>query len=135
KYGWYEFFYWTETEKVLGIQNDHLQADCFNHAEMIFFRNKSFIIDHWFLKAGENITFKEVVELLNTEHIAFSIEPAYRGSDIQVIKCTNSQVTFDFDGEYRLVELNKKGKFAGYKEVIETNEANYVLNGIRLFNY
>ena len=35
KYGWYEFFYWTESELIFGIQNDHLQADCVNHKEML----------------------------------------------------------------------------------------------------
>ena len=135
KYGWYEFFYWTETEKVFGIQNDHLQADCVNHADMIFFRNKNFIIDHWFLKVGENITFKEIIELLNAESITYTVEPAYKGSDALVIKCSESQVTFDFADEYSHVVLTKKGKFAGYKDIVETNQSGYVLNGIRLFDY
>jgi len=47
KYGWYEFFYWTENEIIFAIQNDHLQYDCINHDEMINYENDSIKIDNW----------------------------------------------------------------------------------------
>ena len=102
---------------------------------MINFRNRLWTIDKWFLKDNENITFGQVVDLLIQENIPFNIIPAYEGCDENIIKCTNSNVTFDFDNEYRVVELNAKGKFKNWKEIIVEDQSNYVLNGIRLFKY
>lgn len=135
KYGWYEFFYWTETELVCGIQNDHLQADCSNHADMINFKNRLWTIDKWFLKDNENITFGQVVEHLNQEKIPFNILPGYHGSILKIIHCVESNVTFDFENEYTIVELNDKGKFKARKEIVEEDPSKFVLNGVRLFEY
>lgn len=135
KYGWYEFFYWTESELIFGIQNDHLQADCTNHKEMIHYKSKLWSIDKWFLEVNRNITFGQVEEYLIREGISYDIVPAYKGCDENVIKCMQSNVTFDFANEYRLVELNEKGKFRNWKEFIENEQSNFVLNGIRLFDY
>ncbi len=133
KYGWYEFFYWTKTELVFGIQNDHLQADCIDHNEMISFGNKSFEFDKWFLQDNKNGTFGQIEDYLNKEKISFEVVHVYKGSDENIIKCTRSNVTFDFANEYRLVELNEKGKFKNWKEYVEAEQSNFVLNGIRLF--
>lgn len=135
RYGWYEFFYWTETERVFGIQNDHLQADCTNHGEMINFKNRLWTIDKWFLKEHENITFGQVVEHLNQANIPFTIVPTYPGCNENIIKCSNSNVTFDFVSEYETVLLDSNGKFKKWKEIIEKNQLNFVLNGVRLFEY
>ncbi|AEA43352.1 hypothetical protein [Fluviicola taffensis] len=131
----YEFFYWQNNLKINGIQNDHLQADCSNHKEMINFKNELWTIDKWFLQDNKNKTFGEVVELLNLEKISFEIVPSYSGSNENVIKCLKSNVTFDFVNEYSQIELNEKGKFKTYKDYIEEEQSNYVLNGIRLFDY
>lgn len=135
KYGWYEFFYWIENELIFGIQNDHLVSDCINHKEMIDYKSKLWTIDKWFLQVNKNITFSHVERLLTAEDIPFEIVPAYKGSDENVIKCLNSNVTFDFVNEYRLVELNEKGKFKEWKEIVENDHSNFILNGIRLFDY
>lgn len=135
KYGWYEFFFWTESELLFGIQNDHLQADCTNHKEMIHYKSKLWLIDKWFLEVNRNITFGKVEEYLISEGISYDIVPAYKGCDENVIKCMQSNVTFDFTNEYRLVELNEKGIFKNWKEFIENEQSNFVLNGIRLFDY
>jgi hypothetical protein len=135
KYGWYEFFYWTESERVLGIQNDHLQADCINHSEMIDFKNRYCTIDKWFLKENTNVTFGQVVEYLNQENIPFDIVPAYTGCDEKVIKCIDSNVTFDFVDEYIQLDVNARGKVEKRKEVRVESQSDYVLNGIRLFEY
>ena len=134
-YGWYEFFYWTETELIFGIQNDHLQADCTHHKEMIDYKSKVWTIDKWFLEVNKNITFRQVEDLLTAESIPFQIIPAYKGSEENLIKCIGSHVTFDFAHEYRLVEYTEKGRFKNYKEVVESDQSNFVLNGIRLFSY
>jgi len=135
KYGWYEFFYWTENEKVFGIQNDHLQADCLNHKEMINFKNEFCTIDKWFLKENENVTFAQVIKYLNQENIPFSIDPVYKGCDEKIIKCINSNVTFDFVNEYTFIEVTAKGKLKNRKEIRVEHQSDYVLNGIRLFQY
>ncbi|SHN44538.1 hypothetical protein [Chitinophaga sp. CF418] len=135
KYGWYEFFYWTENEKIFGIQNDHLQADCINHSGMINFKNRFCTIDKWFLKENQNVTFRQVEEYLNQENIPFTIVPAYEGCDENIIKCIDSNVTFDFVSEYTLVEITAMGKSKDRKDVKAEHQSDYVLNGVRLFQY
>lgn len=135
KYGWYEFFYWTDSELIFGIQNDHLQADCTNHKEMIDFKSKLWTIDKWFLQVSKNITFGQIESFLTTEKIPYEIIPAYKGCEQNVIKCLKSNVTLDFVNEYRLIEYNEKGKFKSWKEFVEDDQPNFVLNGIRLFEY
>lgn len=132
KYGWYEFFYWTDTRKVFGIQNDHLQADCANHRDMIFFENDQWKLDVGFLKENENITFKQVCQLLEKENIAYVIEPAYK--DELVIRCVISNVTFDFANEYSFAEFDAHKKFKGFINTPLHHQDDYILNGIRLFN-
>lgn len=133
-FGWYEFFYWTDTGKVLGIQNDHLVADCINHDEMINFQNSDWQLDTWFLKDYQNVTFDEIKKLLDKEGIAFRIQPTYEGCDENIIKCLSSGVTFDFCNRYSPVQLNDKGHYKQLKEVKIENENDFVLSGIRLFD-
>lgn len=133
-YGWYEFFFWTETTLVFGIQNDHLQADCINHKEMINYKSKLWNVDKWFLHDDRNITFGQVEKFLTREKIAFEIVPTYHGCDENVIRCSKSNVTFDFVKEYSVTEPDDNGKFKAWKEHIEEKQSNYILNGIRLFN-
>jgi phage anti-repressor protein len=135
KYGWYEFFYWTESESIFGIQNDHLQADCTTHEEMIDYKSELWTIDKWFLEVNKNITFGQIEKLLTEEGISFDIVPAYNDSDENIIKCKKSGVTFDFAKEYRIVEYNEKGEFKNWKEFIEKDQSNFILKGIRLFGY
>ena len=59
KYGWYEFFSWSDSEIVYAKQNDHLQFDCTNHNEMIEYENEKVRIDTWFLQVNKNTTFFE----------------------------------------------------------------------------
>lgn len=134
KYGWYEFFYWTDSREIFGIQNDHLQADCANHADMIFFSNDKWTIDVGFLKENENITFRQVIQLLEEERIAYVIEPAYHGSDENNIRCVDSGVTFDFVNEYSFAEFGADGNFKGFINTPLHEQEDYILNGIRLFN-
>ncbi|MBT1705431.1 hypothetical protein [Chryseosolibacter indicus] len=64
KYGQYEFSYWTGSETILGIQNDHLQADCINHSEQINFKNETWTLDKWFLEENRNTTLGQVASFL-----------------------------------------------------------------------
>ncbi len=135
KYGAYEFFYWTETEIIFGIQNDQLQADCSNHKEMINLKNKNYRLDKWFLQNNKNITFGEVIAFLEQESIFFEILPASISNSENVIKCLESNVSFDFVNEYDFVELDEKGKVKTSNQYFETEQSKYVLNGIRLFEH
>ena len=127
-YGWYEFFYWTTTELIFGIQNDHLQANCTNHGEMINFQNNKFKLDNWFLKENKNINFGQVEEVLISNNIEYEIIPTWKGCDENIIRCVRSNVTFDFVREYRSIDLSNN-----WKEQIETEQSKFILNGIRLF--
>jgi hypothetical protein len=48
RYGWYEIFYWTNSEIVYAIQNDHLQYDCINHNEIMSLKMKNLESIHHF---------------------------------------------------------------------------------------
>lgn len=94
-YGCYEFFYHNDTGEIHTMQNDHLQADCLNHGDMFLYRNKYFRIDPWFLKAGKDFAFPEVVDFLHDEQISFQIVRR-SGSDRERIEF-KSGVHFEFN--------------------------------------
>ncbi|WCO00236.1 hypothetical protein [Psychroserpens ponticola] len=129
KYGWYEFFFWSDTEKLFAIQNDHLQANCENHNEMILYKNDLFEIDIWFLKVNQDYTYSQVIQLLKKEDIDYKIEP---GSEIEpeIIRF-KSGVYLDFsEGSFGWnSETNES-----YNDTIK-NKEDYLLNGIRLFDF
>lgn len=133
KYGWYEFFYWTESELVFGMQNDHL-ANYNGNADVINFKNRLWSVDKWFLKDNEDITFAQVVEYLTEEKIPFEIIPGYDSNGPNMIKCAESNVKLDFSNEYHIFECDEKGEFS-CREIVETDPSKFVLNGIRLFEY
>jgi hypothetical protein len=135
KYDWYEFFYWTDTRKIFGIQNDHLEADCENHADMIYVSNNKWKLDvGGFLRENENIAFREVKQMLEEENIPYVIEPAYEGCDELIIRCVESNVQFDFIRELHFAEFDQDRKFKGFKITSLNHQDEYALNGIRLFN-
>jgi hypothetical protein len=131
-YGWYEFFYWGESLKLYGVQNDHLEADCDNHNEMILFENEKFKIDIWFLSVGKDITYKEVKDILNKEKLEYIEEVPYKnGPDTLKFK---SGVYFDFSGG----KIGWSGdddnpeNWKQFETTIE-NLDDHTLNGIRHF--
>ena len=111
-YGWYEFFYYTDTKILSSMQNDHLMAVFSNHNECIHFQNENIKVDIWFLKAGENFTFSEVKEILTKESIPFSEIDKHDYFEFHF----ESGVTMDF------VSLKDEAK-----------RDQLVLNGIRYF--
>jgi hypothetical protein len=131
---YYEFFCWTDTGLINGIQNDHLQAESIKHAELIFHIDQYWELDPWFLKANANVTFGEVCQLLKSESIAYVIEPIYPGCEEEVIRIIESNVKIDFCNEYRTPQTNKYGELIGWNEFYETDQNKFVLNGIRLFD-
>ncbi len=122
KYGWYEFFFRKEDEKLFGFQNDHLQADCSNHDEMILFENKNFKIDTWFLKVGLNIDYNELKRILSKERIKFKEKILFKNEPILQL---HNGIYFDFN-EYPTESQEDS--------TIEIKKREYLLNGIRLFN-
>jgi hypothetical protein len=133
-YGPFEFFYWTETGKIFGIQNDHLQADCVNHADMINFKNRKWKLDKWFLENDQNKTFDEVIEKLKEEQIEFEITKPYETSTENIIRCLESNVQIHFAKDFSSVVLNEKGTFKNWKENVSENQGDYLLHAITVFD-
>lgn len=74
--------------------------------------------------------------MLEQERIPFVIEPVYAGCDEKIIKCSESNVKFDFTMGYSYTEMDESGNFNGWVEVmLAEKEEDAVLNGIRLFEY
>ncbi len=136
-YAWYEFFYWEDSLKIVGIQNDHLTISLENeknkieiHQDSICFQNDRISIDIWFLKPGQDITYSEVIDILRTENISFEeITDHYQNHLIKF----DSGVTMDFDDLSGVSVGDEQGNFKKYEHIITTKE-NRVLNGIRLFD-
>jgi len=133
RYGQYEFSYWTTSQSVFGIQNDHLQADCTNHRDQIVFKNKLWELDNWFLRENTNATWGQVSGFLKNENIPFEIEPSQEDG-LLLVKCTKSKVTFDFVSEFRIPNIDDTGGLRGWIENKENKIENFVLNGIRLYD-
>lgn len=130
-YGWYEFFFETESGILDSIQNDHLQADCSNHHEMILFKNDKIEIDTWFLKLNQDITRREVKEILVNQKISFT-EEDYWGSDIIRFE---SGVYLDFDNRDGVWGINEDGTVEKVESAVIVDKERFVLNGIRYFPY
>lgn len=130
-YSWYEFFYWTDTEIVYAIQNDHLttwpyfkgKAKRINHINAIYFKNEKFELDIWFLKPGKDICYEKVIEILDIENIRY--KEIENPSSVYMIEF-ESGVRLDFNDE-----SNRSYK-DGSPIILKKNKQ--VLNGIRLFN-
>ncbi len=127
-YGYYEFFFDIETDKITGIQNDHLliypklkrKNRIEDHREAIYFENEKFKMDLWFLKFGVNIKYNEIIQILNNESVEFNeIYDIYSGCRIEF----KSGVTMDFSD------------FDDYWFIDNTipDKNKLTLNGIRLF--
>jgi hypothetical protein len=78
-YAWYEFFYFTETRAVYGIQNDHLATmpnpitGRVNNKRDICFTNELFTIDTWFLKKNRYMTYEQVIDRLDKDGISYTM--------------------------------------------------------------
>lgn len=134
KYGWYEFFYWTKSEIVFAIQNDHLQFDCSNHDEMIEYENNSVRIDNWFLEVNKNITFSKVIDFLNSEDVIYGLEKHNYEDALEYIKLSNG-ITFDFYNELTIWTYEESKDEWNMESKKIRNQKDYILNGIRLFKY
>ncbi|CAL2101535.1 conserved protein of unknown function [Tenacibaculum sp. 190130A14a] len=134
KFGWYEFFYWTESEIVFAIQNDHLQFDCSNHNEMIEYQNENIKIDNWFLQTNKNIKFSEVIQILKSEKIQYELDKQNFDGALEYLKLQNG-LTMDFDNELTTWIYNESADEWDMKNELIKNQQDYILNGIRLFKY
>lgn len=128
KYGWYEFFFWCDTGKLFGIQNDHLQADCSNHDEMILFQNDKFEVDTWFLKVDESFKYEEVIELLKKEQVQYQIVIGNK-YEPEIIKFA-SNVYFDFSEGVLSWNIENNN----WLETTIEKKEEFLLNGIRIFD-
>ncbi len=136
KYGWYEFFYWTKNGVVHAIQNDHLPA-CGRkeeHRELICYENDMVNIDTWFLEAGRNIKFSEVVNILSKEGIEYGFKKYNFEDALEFIKLKNG-IIIDFDNNETIYNYDKTTDEWSTADVLIENQDNYILNGIRLYDY
>jgi hypothetical protein len=134
KYAWYEFFYWTDSEVVHGIQNDHVQFDCTNHDEQIVYANDQVKIDTWFLKVGQNIKQYEVIALLEQEGVSYELKKYDNDYQNDELWLTNG-LTLDFDESVTTwVEDEDDDEWGRVVTPIE-DPKDYILNGIRLFRF
>lgn len=128
-YSWYEFFFDKKTKILKSIQNDHLQADCEEHKENILFKNDKIEIDIWFLKLNQDLTRREVKEILQKQEISFS-EEEYWGNEIIRFE---SGVYLDFDNKDGIWVIYEDGEMKKDESVTIDDRENFVLNGIRYF--
>lgn len=131
-YSWYEFFFDKKTKILKSIQNDHLQANCAEHDEMILFKNDKIEIDIWFLKLNQDVTFREVKTILHKQEIPFT-EEEILGNEIIKFE---SGVYLDFDNKDGVWAMYEDGTIEKDKSLVIDDKENFVLNGIRYFpNY
>ncbi len=117
-YGWYEFFYHTDSELVFGFQNDHLSADCYN-TDDISYQNNQVKIDTWFIKPLKVITVSEVESHLKQLAIHFTLQ----------------ENTYDKSPEFKLENGISIDFIKAVPYQSKQTEEVYMLNGIRLFNF
>lgn len=134
KYGWYEFFYWTESEIIFGIQNDHLQYDCGNHDEMINYENDRIKIDNWFLEVNKDATFSEVIKIIENEGVDYELDKQKFEGALEYVKLENG-VTIDFSDELVSWVYDKKEDEWDMKIDPIKIQGDYVLIGIRFFKF
>jgi hypothetical protein len=136
-YSGYEFFYdKKKNDRTYGIQNDNLAISpnlktkrVYNTSE-ICFSNDYFTIDIWFLKKGRYLTYKQVVQILKEEKIDYEIIEKH---GVPIFKFA-SGVEMDFDDNSGVFIYEEDGKFQEQSTPI-TDKNDWILNGIRLFEY
>ncbi|MEO0468920.1 MAG: hypothetical protein AAF206_04805 [Bacteroidota bacterium] len=129
QYGWYEFFFIKKTGTLESIQNDHLQAQFTHGNRTINFKNDTFEIDPWFVKAGQDISRKEVKNILRAEGLSFAEEES-GGSEIIRF---DSGITLDFDNRDGEFFMNEAGEIEPDESVVIVEKEEFVLNGMRYF--
>lgn len=102
-YNGFEFFYWTDKEKIFAIQNDNLEILFTDKSK--YKLNDNIIIDTSFFFFGQSLTYKHLTEYLKQESIKFDIID--RG-EYDVIKFL-SGVTFDFENKKLAQDKYDKG--------------------------
>lgn len=134
-YGWYEFFFFENALHY--FQNDHVKADCSNHDEMIMYQNEFFEVDHWFLKAFQDIRLKEMIAFLKKEKAAFTLrnQKSADGTDLFVGKVKmlelSNGILMDFHYDTAALAYDEDGQVVNSEEVYIEDEMDFVLNGIR----
>jgi hypothetical protein len=92
-YNGFEFFYWTDNDKIFSIQNDNLDQLLTKEAE--YKLNDTIIVDTSFLLFRQTLTYKNLTEYLKKQNIIF--DTVDKG-EYHIIKFL-SGVIFDFENE------------------------------------
>lgn len=119
-YNGFEFYYYTDSYTLHGIQNDNLRYEGPDQkSACLYYFNEAILVDTWFIEFGEPLNYQQVLERLKQEGIPFE---KHARDDYDELKFPGG-VTFDFE--------NWKD-YEG-KQTINREEA--MLNGIRYFTY
>jgi len=119
-YNGFEFYYYTDTNTVHGIQNDNLRYEGPDRkSDYLYYVDDAILVDTWFIEFGNPLNFTQVTELLKREDISFE---ACEKDGYDELKFP-SGVRFDFEN----------WKDDEGKKIINREEA--ALNGIRYFTY
>ena len=133
-YGCYEFSFFDNALHY--FQNDHLKADCVNHADLISYENKHFSINPWFLKPNEDISMKNAIALLEDQQVDFKIENQkvagqdYRVGEVKFLKLSNG-ISLNFEHFTTDFKYDSTGEVIDNEEVFFQNEMDFVLYAIR----
>jgi len=111
-YNGFEFFYWTDNEKIFGIQNDSIEQLFTKNTKYIL--NKNTNVDTSFFSFSKTLTYKNLTEYLIKENITFDRVNKGEYDEIKFL----SGVTFDFENSEHM-------------ENIDFDRNNLRLNGIR----
>lgn len=133
-YGWYELFFFDGLLHY--FQNDHVKADCSNHADGILYENENFTINPWFLKPDHDISLKEVIALLENEEADFVVRnqmvagKEYAVGEVKIVELSNG-IQMDFHNNSVMFHLDEATGVVDAQEVFFQHEMDFVLNGIR----
>lgn len=119
-YNGFEFYYYTKTNTLFGIQNDNIcHEGPEKKSEHLYFFDEDTLIDTWFLDFGKKIPYRKVVTRLQNEGISFETENRGDYDELRF----SSGVAFDFENREGISE----------KEKVSREEASLI--GIRYFLY
>lgn len=119
-YNGFEFYYYTDTGAVHGIQNDNLLYEGPDRkSDGLYYFEDTILVDTWFIEFGKPLSYKQVKENLEREDIFFEECEKDAYNELRF----SSGVRLDF-GNWK----DDDGR-----QIIDRDEA--ALNGIRYFIY
>lgn len=134
KYGWWEFFYWTESQEIFAFQNDHLSTSHIHYEDVVVLQSDKVEMDNWFISPDKHITFETVTEILRESGIEFRLDKYSPEDPFDILRLSND-ITIDFDNTISERKIDPKtGEYDWECKTLD-NSSDFILNGIKLFKY